>query len=41
VKGPGLWNQLDDVPWQRIHSAAPRLLPWMVAGPASPHNRLN
>ena len=25
------WNRLDDVPWNKIHGAAPRLLPWMVA----------
>ena len=30
------WNRLDDVPWRRLHSAAPRLLPWMVA--ANPVN---
>jgi pre-rRNA-processing protein TSR3 len=25
------WNRLEDVPWNKIHGAAPRLLPWMVA----------
>ena len=30
------WNRLDDVPWKKLHSAAPRLLPWMVA--ANPVN---
>ena len=30
------WNRLDDVPFQRLHSAAPRLLPWLVA--ANPVN---
>ena len=30
------WNRLDDVPFARIKSAAPRLLPWLVA--ANPVN---
>ena len=30
------WNRLDDVPFHRLHSAAPRLLPWLVA--ANPVN---
>ena len=30
------WNRLDDVPFARLHSKAPRLLPWMVA--ANPVN---
>ena len=30
------WNKLDEVPFEKIHSAAPRLLPWMVA--ANPVN---
>ena len=30
------WNRLDDVPWRRLHSHSPRLLPWMVA--ANPVN---
>ncbi|KAJ9515588.1 hypothetical protein QJQ45_021726, partial [Haematococcus lacustris] len=30
------WNRLDDVPFERIKGAAPRLLPWMVA--ANPVN---
>ena len=30
------WNRLDDVPFARLHSAAPRLLPWLVA--ANPVN---
>ena len=25
------WNRLEDVPWNKIHGAAPRLLPWIVA----------
>ena len=30
------WNKLDEVPFSRLHSAAPRLLPWLVA--ANPVN---